>query len=117
MGSDICNKIQEQDSGKIQTYEENARKCMKKAHPNTETAKKAMQDIEAYNEPIACLDRIIARYGYCQALNCTKHPPVMNADTRSEVDARNCKDMDTTTLTDDPEQAKDATRKRNDKIS
>ncbi|GBM43001.1 hypothetical protein AVEN_88603-1 [Araneus ventricosus] len=78
---------------------------MKKAIPNTAAAKKALQDIETYNEEMACVDRIISSYGEFPVLNCTKHPLVMNAGTRSEVDASSCTDMDTTTMVDDPEQA------------
>ncbi|GBO26036.1 hypothetical protein AVEN_270078-1 [Araneus ventricosus] len=77
---------------------------MKKAIPNTEAAKKAMQNIEAYNEAMACVDRIISSYGEFPMLNCANHLLVTNADTRSEVNASSCTDMDTTTMADDPEQ-------------
>ncbi|GBL72851.1 hypothetical protein AVEN_128050-1 [Araneus ventricosus] len=51
------------------------------------------------------VDEVIALYGQCPVLNCTKHPPVVNSDARREVDASSCTDMETTRMADDPEQA------------
>ncbi|GBN17709.1 hypothetical protein AVEN_38815-1 [Araneus ventricosus] len=82
-----------------------ARKRLKKLNRNWEEGKKAVNEVERCNEALVSVNEVIRYYGQCPVLNCTKHPHVMNADTRSEVGASSCTDMDTTTMADDPEQA------------
>ncbi|GBO30211.1 hypothetical protein AVEN_135351-1 [Araneus ventricosus] len=104
---DFCAKLQEQDARKITTRKRlrKARNRLKKAHPHTEIAKKIMMDIDALNEAMASVDRIIASIVECPVLSCTNPPVARNAGTRSEGDASICTDMDTSSLADDQEQA------------
>ncbi|GBO34609.1 hypothetical protein AVEN_148414-1 [Araneus ventricosus] len=103
----FCIKIQEQDSWKIQARQmlRRALKRLKKLNPNSEEGEKVMNEVEMCNEALASVNEVIRYYGQCPVFNCAKHPAVMNADTRSEVDASSCTDMDTTSLADDQEQA------------
>ncbi|GBM90314.1 hypothetical protein AVEN_116305-1 [Araneus ventricosus] len=59
-----------------------------------------MMDIDALNEAMTSVDRIIASIGECPVLNCTKHPAARNADSRSEGEASICTDMDTSYTTE-----------------
>ncbi|GBO15612.1 hypothetical protein AVEN_28286-1 [Araneus ventricosus] len=63
-----------------------------------------MKEVERCNEAMVSVDEVIALYGQCPVLNCTKHSPVVNPDNHSEVDASSCTDKDTTTLEDEPVQ-------------
>ncbi|GBO00038.1 hypothetical protein AVEN_171897-1 [Araneus ventricosus] len=82
-----------------------ARKRLKKLNPNSEEGKKVINQVERYNEVLGSVNEVLRYYGQFPMLNCTKHPTVMNADTRSEMDGSSCTDMDATSMADDQEQA------------
>ncbi|GBN81809.1 hypothetical protein AVEN_88294-1 [Araneus ventricosus] len=81
------------------------RKRLKKLNPNSEEGKKVINQVERYNEALGSVNEVLRYYGQCPVLNCTKHPTVMSADTRSEMDDSSCTDMDTTSMADDQKQA------------
>ncbi|GBN49503.1 hypothetical protein AVEN_270143-1 [Araneus ventricosus] len=51
------------------------------------------------------VNQILAMYGGCPVLNCTKHPNTKNDDIHSEVDTSSCMEMDTTPAVNKQEQA------------
>ncbi|GBM42140.1 hypothetical protein AVEN_99060-1 [Araneus ventricosus] len=59
---------------------------MLEAQPDSEEAQKAKQKIVKFNDAMACAEKILAAYGECPVLNCTKHPSAKNTDNSSEVD-------------------------------
>ncbi|GBN36105.1 hypothetical protein AVEN_152060-1 [Araneus ventricosus] len=102
---EICAKIQEQDKRKILTRKllRRAKKRLKRANSNSEVGLKAAKEVDKYNHAMELVNKVLATYGVCPVLNCTKHPEIKNENTLTEVEATSCTDMDTDSEIDEQE--------------